>query len=431
MTTTTLNRQQQPELQPISGLNINDPQQIKLKNGIPVYFFDNPSQQAIRFDLIFDAGSALQSKALVASSTVKMLQEGTSRFSAGQIAQKIDYFGAYVDLQASKDTAWISLYGLRKHMHNLFPLLKSMLTEATFGNRSFTHFNNRQRQAFLLNSQKPKHIARKAFNGLVFGYDTAYGQTAELTDFDAVSTDDLKDFYASAYTSNNCTIIASGPIDNNFLLLIEEFFGQPWRVGEKPEMLKHDFTFHAGYFPLQREAALQSSIVMGMPFIARTHPDYLPFLLVNTLFGGYFGSRLMTNIREDKGYTYGIYSQVMPLRHASTFSISTETGTAVTKAAIDEIKKEMQRLCDIPVDEYELNLVKNYLNGSYLRALDGVYNMADRFKSALENNLKMSYYVESLDRIQQVTVDEVQILANKYLHPEKMATVVVGDLQNF
>ncbi len=428
MTSHTLNRKQQPQLQPTSGLSIEEPRQINLHNGIPVFYFDNPSQQAIRFDLIFDAGSAIQSKALVASSTVKMLQEGTNRFSAGQIAQKIDYYGAYLDLQASKDTAWISLYGLRKQMPRLFPLLKSMLTEASFREQAFRHFNNRQRQTYLLNSQKPKHMARKAFNGLVFGNATAYGQTAELTDFDLLTEKDLAQFYAQAYTSDNCKIIASGPIDAEFLQLTEAFFGQSWRLGEKPGMLSQEFTFEAGYYPIQRDASLQSAIVMGMPFLQRTHPDYLPFLLVNTLFGGYFGSRLMTNVREDKGYTYGIYSQVMPLRHASTFSIATETGTEVTQAAIDEIKYEMQRLRENLVGEEELNLVKNYLSGSYLRALDGVYNMADRFKSALENNLKMSYYVESLDRIQQVTADEVLQLAKKYLQPEQMVTVVVGDL---
>lgn len=431
MTSHPLNREQQPLLQPIAGLSIDEPQQFILKNGIPVFVFNNPTQQAIRFDLIFDAGSAYQNKALVASSTIKMLQEGTSKLSAGQIAHKIDYYGAYLDLQASKDTAWMSLYGLRKHMARLFPLLKSMLTEASFSAQAFKHFNNRQRQTYLLNSQKPKHMARKAFNGLVFGQDTAYGQTAELSDFDLLTTSDLEQFYRLAYTADNCKIIASGPIDADFLRLTETYFGQDWRVGEKPQMLAHDFTFEPGYFPVQRDTSLQSAIVMGMPFLQRTHPDYLPFLLVNTLFGGYFGSRLMTNIREDKGYTYGIYSQVMPLRHASTFSISTETGTAVTRAAIDEIKMEMQRLRENSVGEDELNLVKNYLSGSYLRALDGVYNMADRFKSALENNLKMSYYAESLDRIQQVTAEEVQQLASKYLRPESMVTVVVGDLQNF
>jgi len=135
----------------------------------------------------------------------------------------------------------------------------------------------------------------------------------------------------------------------------------------------------------------------------------------------------MSNIREDKGFTYGIHSQVMPLRHATTFSISTETGTAVTQSAIDEIKLEMRRLQTEKVSEEELQLVKNYLSGSYLRALDGVYNQADRFRSVLDHQLGMHYYVDSLKRIQQVNTDEILTLAQKYLEPDSLTTVVVGD----
>ena len=423
-----LDRRKAPSLVKSVSLSLIEPSKLKLDNGMPLFVFESSIHPAIRIDIVFDAGSIWQPKKLVADTTIKMLKEGTASFSAGAIASKTDYYGAFFDLTASRDTAWISLYCLKNHLSKLLPILKSMLTEASFRNRDFKLKNNRQKQAFITNSQKPKQKARKVFNEMIFGADTAYGQSACEADFDLLNNQDLLEFYQQNIHPQNAYMILSGAVDENHIQLINKELGNQWRQGvDEKTMLPIQNKFEPGYTHILHKNALQSALMMGKPLMSRHDADYIPFLLLNTLLGGYFGSRLMTNIREDKGYTYGINSQVMPMRHATAFTISTQTGAAVTQAALIEIHYELNRLQNETVSADELDLVKNYLNGSYLRALDGVFNQAERFRSAYDSGLTMQFYIDSLKRIQETTADELKALANKYLGPKTMRTVVVGD----
>ncbi len=424
-----LDRTRAPKLSTSAALKTDEPAVKKLSNGMPLYLFPSPIHEALRLDIVIDAGSIWQHKKLTASTTIKMLREGTAQFSGGEISSKIDYFGAFIDLQASKDSAWISLYGLRKHLPNLLPLIKSMLSEASFRKRDFKLLNSRQKQSFLVNSQKPKQQARNAFNQLIFGPDTAYGQVAEAEDFDLLQNEDLHKFYQEKIYPEQAYAILSGPVDEAALKLIDEFIGFEWRAKGSKNMMKLGSAFNPAYHHILRPAALQSAVVTGKTIMLRSHQDYIPFLLLNTVLGGYFGSRLMANIREDKGYTYGINSQVVPMRHATVFMINTETGSTVTQAALSEIKSELTRLREEKIPEQELELVKNYLNGSYLRALDGVYNQAERFRSVRDQGLGMQFYSESLKRIQETSSEQLLQLAQQYLDPETMVTVVVGDEQ--
>jgi len=282
-----LDRRKAPALKKSVALNLGEPRRLTLDNGMPLFLFDSEIHPAVRINIVFDAGSIWQNKRLVASTTVSMLKEGTASFSAGSIASKTDYYGSFIDLQASKDTAWISLYCLQNHLPKLLPILKSMLTEASFRNRDFKLKNNRQKQAFITNSQKPKQMARRAFNELVFGADTAYGQTANETDFDLLNNQDLLAFYQQHFYPENAYMIVSGAVGDNQIQLINDFLGSYWRKGSgDKEMLPLLHDFKPGYTHLLRENALQSAIMMGKPLMPRQDADYIPFLVLNTLFGG-------------------------------------------------------------------------------------------------------------------------------------------------
>ncbi|HOI33093.1 MAG TPA: hypothetical protein PLC47_10025, partial [Bacteroidales bacterium] len=161
-----------PQLISSDSLKLNEPKVVKLSNNMPLYLFQSEIHSASRLDIVLDAGSIWQHKKLTASTTIKMLREGTTRFSGGEISSKIDYYGAFLDLQTTKDTAWISLYSMNKHLHQLLPMIKSMLTEAGFRKRDFNLLNSRQKQSFLVSNQKPKQLARNKFNQLLFGADT-------------------------------------------------------------------------------------------------------------------------------------------------------------------------------------------------------------------------------------------------------------------
>jgi zinc protease len=426
---TALERFKAPELKTAASLILSEPPCLVLPNGIPVYSFNDHSQEALRFDLIINAGSAHQKKKLVANSTVKMLREGSTRYTAGIINSKIDYHGAYLDLQSSKDIAWMSVFCLGKTLPLLMPLIESILKKPSFRHREFRVFNRRQKQEFIVSSRKNKQIAFRIFNEKLFGIDTPYGQTAAIEDFDKLSTNDLAEFHAGYFLPANCTIILSGPVNDKIIQSIENHLGDNWSNADtKADFVQHT-QFESGLQQFQKPDSLQTSIMMGRPVMERSHPDYFGFLVLNTILGGYFGSRLMNNIREDKGYTYGIHSQVMPYRKACGFFISTEVGTEVTENTLEEIKKELFQMQNELVDEEEMTLVRNYLNGTYLRALDGVFNQAEKFRTTLDHKLGMEYFANSLKAINNVTAEELRALALKYLNPDEMLTVLVGNLK--
>lgn len=422
----TPNRLIAPDVDNQHKIALIEPEKIVLKNGTQLFLFPDNSREAMRMDMVFDAGSAFQDKKLAASTTIGMLREGSKKFTAGALNMRIDYHGAYLDLQNTKDHGYLTLYCLEKSLPALLPLIQDMLTQAVFKERNFKIYNKRQMQEFQLSSQKAKHLANRLYTANLYGAESVYGQIACESDFDALTTTDLKAFYGKHFQPANTKIILSGPVSQKTIHQIESWFGDIENT-----LLPTDFVQNTLFQPKllfkKKSGALQSAIMMGKPVMLRTHKDYFGFLVLNTILGGYFGSRLMANIREDKGYTYGIHSMVSPMRKASGFTIASEVGTDVTKAALDEIKLELLRLIENPVKDEELRLVKNYLNGTYLRSLDGAYSQADKFRITLDLDGRMDYYTRSLDAINAIGATELRDLAERYLNPDEMLTVVVGD----
>jgi len=228
------------------------------------------------------------------------------------------------------------------------------------------------------------------------------------------------------YNPAHCSIIICGPVNDKTIQTIEKHLGDNWSSQTANPMNAIELKQGIGTFFVPKEGSLQSAIRMGRLVMPRKHPDYFGFLVLNTLFGGYFGSRLMSNIREDKGYTYGIHSQVTPYKYGSSWVIATEVGAAVTRQTLQEIKHEMRRLQEEIVENEELELVKNYLHGTYLRALDGVFNQSERFRGILDSELGMQYFYNSLQAVQKMDANRLQQLAQQYLKPDEMLTVVVG-----
>ncbi len=227
----------------------------------------------------------------------------------------------------------------------------------------------------------------------------------------------------------NCRIVLSGPVDQDVIRQVDTFLGENWNPEAQKvnHLIKTQFT--SGISKVERKGALQTAIQIGRPIMQRLEPEYPAFLLLNTVLGGYFGSRLMTNIREDKGYTYGIHSQVNAYRQAATLIIATEAGAAVSEATHHEIAFEMNRLQTETIEKEELELVKSYLTGSYLKGLDGVYNLAEKFRTIQAFGLSLDYYPSLLKKIQDTGADELQELAKKYLILDQMTEVWVGAIR--
>ncbi len=412
-------------------LNITDPEKIVLDNGLPAYIIPGENQEITRLDLIFGAGTSFQDVKLQAAAVNNLLSEGTQSHTSAQIAEILDFHGAYTDYFLTKDTAGITLYGLTKYYNRLLPLMGELITEVVFPEEELAIYTDRKRQEYQVNIQKVRYKATQAFNKLIFGEDSAYGQVTEAGDFGKLTRENLIDFYRHYYYDAGFYVILSGKIDDSLLQNLNRTLGIiPRKKQQETVTTATDFVLPE---PQQRQfiekkKALQSALRLGTLSLSRRHPDYTGLNLLNTVLGGYFGSRLMSSIREEKGYTYGIFSAIQNHRYASMFVVATEVNAKYTAEALQEIKHQMHRLCKEKISKTELNTVKNYVYGTYLSSFDGPVQLAERFKKSAELEIPFSFYKESLEQMMQLTPDDLLALAGKYLNPDNMKTLIVGDI---
>lgn len=397
-----------------------------LDNGIPLFFVDAGEQDLLRIELIFDNVAWNTAKPLQAFTVNALLQEGTSNYTAAQLAEKFDYYGAFLQKDYSYDQSSVVLYTLTKHLSSVLPLLREILTDAIFPQAEIETFVRNQQQKLSVSLEKNDVLARRSFNQVLFG-NTLYGHAPLYTDYEKLKRSDLLDYYKKAYQPSNCTIIVSGKVSEATLYSINATFGTAWE--ESTAGLNNEFYFAPGsgsiHF-LERPDALQSALRFGQLAINRIHPDFPALQVLNTIFGGYFGSRLMANIREDKGYTYGIGSGISSLKDAGYFFISTEVGADVCTAAMAEIEKEMKLLRTELISEGELALVRNYMLGSLLGSLENAFSHADKFKNTYFFGLDASYYERYVQTVRTISPQKLLELANNYLQFDKLEKVIVG-----
>jgi len=423
-----MNRSAAPAVKQLSDIFITEPEIYHLSNGIKVVQFNAGTQELVRIELIFRAGSWQQSRNFVALATNLMLREGTSKHTSGEISEILDFYGAHLEAAAEKDNAYLSLYSLNKHLNHTLPILEELVKYAAFPEKEFSILAGKQRQMLQVNLEKVNFIARSRFNSLLFGKSHAYGNYLGIEDIGLVERDDLAEFYRDHYQAGTCTIMVAGKTSPDLPKMLEDAFGgNGWHSHPAVEPVYQLEAVEERRHFIHKPGALQSAIRMGRIMFNKHHPDYIGMKILNTLAGGYFGSRLMTNLREDKGYTYGIGSAVIPLLHSGYFFISCEVGSEVTTPAIREIESELQRLIDHPVDAGELDLVRNYMLGAFLRGIDGPFALADTYREVMEEGLDNRFYLQLIESVRSITAEELRDLAARYLDPASMHLLVVGN----
>jgi len=424
---TILNRKIQPEIQLPGRINFIQPETYQLRNGIKVYQFNSGTQDVISIEIMFAAGSWFQKKPFTAMATNLMLREGTKNYSAQKLSESLDYYGAHFENTTERDNAYVTLYSLNKHLDSTLPLLSEIVKNPVFPAYEYSVLAGKQLQMLEVNRQKVNFLARTHFNSIIYGNKHPYGMYLEPNDIGNVTDSDLADFHKLQYHSDNCSIIVAGRIKPELINDLEAHFGgNDWSgMTSRRQQYLPAGSDEKNHF-LVKEGAMQSAIRIGGLMFNRNHPDFAGMKVLNAILGGYFGSRLMNNLREDKGYTYGIGSSVVPLRNGGYFVISGEVGADVTQEALTEIKSELKRLCDEQVKESELSLVRSYLSGEMLRAVDGPFAQADLYRELIEDELDISHFEELMDTIKHITAHQLQDLAIKYLNPENLFTLVVG-----
>jgi len=419
-----MNRTQAPEFKQPSELKIQFPKVIELHNGIQLFWSDEVKDDAVKLDIEWEAGSKYQRKKLVASFTNKLLLAGSKDKGAKEIAAEMDYFGGYFQRELDRDHAGITLYGLTENMGKLFSIFSDAFEKAEFPQTEFEKERSVTLAQFKIDSKKVKNKCRRAFNKAVFGEKSDYGLVAKETDFDLVERTDLVNYFDLFYKKKKPIIFLVGAVSDGFVEQLREWSKQFSQTDKEP--YSQSFNQEKGRVNVPVEKAIQAAIRIGRIMFDKKHDDYFGFQLLNTLLGGYFGSRLMMNIREDKGYTYGIGSGMSVMEDSAYFYISTEDAVEVKEATIEEIFKELKKLREELIDENELVKVKNYMLGDFLRSSDGAIAMMENFKNIHFNQLKETYYTDFIQAINSITAKELQLLAQKYLQKEDLITVVAG-----
>lgn len=424
-----MNRTQQPQIQDLTNFNILPPIRMTMSNGIPLSVIRAGEQEVVRMDILFAGGRWQQTRKLQALFTNRMLREGSGKFTAADIAEKLDYYGAWLELSSSSDYAYITLYSLNKYFAETLEIVESVIKEPAFPEKELKTVVDSHIQQYQVNLSKVDFLAQRSLLKALYGIGHPCGCPVEEKDYKQITPDLLRAFYNEYYHSGNCAVFLSGKVTDGLIRRVESAFGDAPFGNTRHPLLQKKYTISTvpeKRIFTERSDAMQSSVKLGMTTIVRQHPDYLKLRVLMTLFGGYFGSRLMSNIREDKGYTYGISAGIMFYPDSGLMLVSTETGNEYVEPLIREVYHEIDKLLHETVPEAELVMVRNYMLGEMCRNYESPFSLADAWMFIYTSRLDDAYFARSLQAVKEVTPEEIKELANRYLCKEKLKEVIAG-----
>src|SRR6478735_5203066 len=423
-----LNRLQSPPIKDAVefDLQLRPYEKWTLDNGVEVYSINAGAEEVLQLEWVFRSGNWYEEKNMVASATNFLLKNGTIKKTAFDLNEAFDYYGAYLNRSCYSETATITLHCLNKYAGELLPLVAEIIMESVFPEDEIKLFKRNNKQRLEVNLKKGDFVANRLIDTYLYGENHPYGKYSTFAALESLERKQLQDFYDSYYRNGKCVMFVAGKIPEGMFALLNKHFGQlPINQAKtlKKQIIKP--ATEKKYRVQNDVNGVQGAIRIARPFPNRHHPDFLPVLILNNLFGGFFGSRLMDNIREDKGYTYGIHSYIQNHVHECAWMVSTEAGRDVSEATVKEVYIEMEQLRNELVDEEELLLVKNYMMGSILGDLDGPFHIIAKWKNIILNGLDEDYFNRSVQTIKSISALELKELANKYLQPEEFYELVV------
>ena len=394
------------------------------KNGVKIYTLQSDDFEVVRFTFVFRAGTSMQHKPFTASATLNMLSEGSRSMTAQQIAETLDFYGTYFDLNIDRDYVYISLALLTKFCDNMFPVLREIILNPVFNDSELRTYCNKRQQGLAIERRKIDVQSRELFGQALFGSEHPYGASDDESLYNNITREDLVKLYGELYTAENCFVVCSGNIDQSVIRNLEQIV-EALPSGRKPEVtLPKPETTYSIRKPI--DTAVQSSIRIGRLLFPRSHPDFVGMQVVAMILGGYFSSRLMQNLREKNGYTYGVMAAMINFDKEGYLAIATQVRHEEAEAALAEIYFEIERLRRELISEEELQLAKNMMIGEILRILDGPFGIADVTIENIMCGTDNSATEENLQAILAITPEQVQELAVKYLRREDLVEVVVG-----
>jgi len=424
-------RRQGPRLEPIRPVTLPGIQEGKLDNGIPYHMINMGIQPVCKIDVVFRAGRPFEKVPVASRTTTSLLKEGAGERSALDIAETLDFYGGSLRCSAGLDFSNITLFSLNKHLDKLIPLMADVILNPHLSESELEDFKVLQARQLRQELHKTDVVAYRIITEMIFGHRHPYGYNTTPEDYLAISRNDVMEHFERCFRPGNARIFISGKIDDGILEQLNIALGQIPVMESFEEPLLSEIPAAGSkrfeHFP----RAEQLSLRMGFAFGNRNHADYTDLYLANTILGGYFGSRLMKNIREEKGYTYNIYSQIDPHLYHGSFYISSEVGNEHGENTLKEIRTELLRMREELMGDEELIMVQNYLMGQLHGMIDGAFNLASVVKALVLETGNLDFFREFNDRSLSMTAEDIRVVCRKYFDPDEMHICCVGQTAVF
>jgi zinc protease len=422
-----LDRTLAPDFKIIHSVNLPEPKTYTLDNGVPLHVINIGEQPVIRLECIFEAGNWFEKNIGASYFAIKMLPEGTGTHTSQEISEAFDKIGAFTEMTHTSDRIGIVVYCLSRFLPEVLPMISQLIQDANFPEKELQELKNITIQNLKVNKEKNAYLATTEFRAKLFGTNHPYGQSHDEDNLNTLSIDAILAHYEQFVKKGKFTVVLAGQVSESDVSVVNNTLGK--NVVEANDIVTSyvpSAKYQGDEVIVDRPESVQSSIRMGRILFNRHHKDYFKMLVTNEILGGYFGSRLMKNIREEKGLTYGISSHLATLKNAGYFMIGTDVKKEFTQQTIDEIKKEINRLQTELVSEEELKTVKNFMAGEFAGSLNTAFEVADRQKILLLDSLPADFFNHYIDQIHATTSEDVMLMANTYLQPDDMLTVIAG-----
>ena len=430
MQTETFRRQMPQPLAP-RPLNLPESSETRLANGLAVVLIEDKRLPLINFRLAFRSGDANDPAELPGLSDMMshLLTEGTTTRTSRQIAEEVERLGATLSVGSSSDFTSVAASGLSVYAGEILELVADVTLRATFPESEVTLACENTHQMLIQQRAQPTFLASERMAKVMFG-NHPYSRISPTPEMlDALTRQDLASFRESTFIPNNAVLMVVGEFEADSLLArIEQLFTE-WKPAAvaKPVFAALPTRNSRNTYVIDRPGSAQSNIVIANHGITRTSADYFPLLLMHTILGANASSRLFMNLREEKGYTYGAYSNLDARRLAGTFRATAEVRTAVTGASLHEFFYELNRIRDEAVSVEEITNAKSYLTGVFPIRIETQDGLIDQLVSIKMFDLPGDFLTTYRDQVNAVTTEEIQRVAQAYVQPDRSALVIVGD----
>lgn len=429
MKTAKLNRKIAPATHIVTSLTLPPPSVTQLDNGIPVYETRLGTQPILKLSIMFPkAGRPDEHKRAVARAALRLLREGTPNYTSAQIAEILDFYAGSLSFPQTMDSSGVTLHCLTKHFEPLLALVTEIILYPTYPEQELKTFVDNSIQKLNVNLHENDTLAYRKISQLIFTEKHPYGYNTQVSDYAALTREDLLQFHTEHLTTDNCKIFIAGDTNEHLLSLLNQYLGKHqtkkarWTTPLSNPTVKPEKVHVTNPNP----EMLQTSIYLGRKLFTRLHEDFTGAYMVNAILGGYFGSRLMSNIREDKGFTYNISSSFDLMQYDGWMFISADVGREVVQATLTEIYREMAILRQELMPEQELQLVKNYLLGNFLHVIDGPLAISGLIEQFAVQDLPFHKFEETIKNIENISIGDIQRFAQKYLDPSDWWQVTAG-----